>query len=87
MPLGGHSDGLVIRILRIGFVYTSSLVPRTLCARVILIALDLAATAFPTGESGSSTTTLLWLPLRLSLHEVTGFNLSFLVASTFGRTM
>jgi hypothetical protein len=86
MLLGGHSDGLVIRILRIGFVYTSSLVPRTLCAWVILIALDLAATAFPTGESGSSTT-LLWLPLRLSLHEVTGFNLSFLVASTFGRTM
>jgi hypothetical protein len=82
MLLGTHSNELVIKVIRIRLVYTLDLVPQTICARVIVIALDLAATAFLTRESWSSTATLLWLRLRLrlSVHEVTDYNLLLLVS-------
>jgi hypothetical protein len=85
MLLGTHSNELVIKAIRIRLVYTLDLVPQTICARVIVIALDLAATAFLTRESWSSTATLLWL--RLSLHEVTDYNISFSLSLFFGRIM
>jgi hypothetical protein len=69
MLLGGDGIGIVVRYIRKGLVYTPGLVAQTVCTRVIVVALDLAAAAFLTRESWSSTPALPWLRLWLTFHE------------------
>ncbi|KAJ5460445.1 ABC drug exporter AbcA [Penicillium daleae] len=69
MLLGGDGVGIVVKYIRKGLVYTPGLVAQTVCTRVIVVALDLAAAAFLTRESQSSTPALPWLQLWLTFHE------------------
>jgi hypothetical protein len=68
MLLGGPIDRPVVKATRERIVHTLGLMTDAVCARVIVIAFDLATTAFPTRESWSSTSTRLLRGLRLISH-------------------